>query len=934
MEKDKRSAGVYVATLLTIAAAIFDSFIGVIDEWPSYVHYVIWIQMIFILVSLFNKKVPMRVQALIFSTATCITVFISGLYFNNYYLELLMFTGTLTLASFYSSRHLVIYQMFITVISILLHQFVFKVVNYGDGEQTLTLALATFLMVGIGLSLYINIIRSEHAKKVLRETAQKAEKAEHSKSEFLANMSHEIRTPMNAIIGMCELALRERNVSEAVREYCIQIQNSGRSLLAIINDVLDFSKIESGKMELIEDEINLASTLNDVINMTMTRMGDKNLELVVHVDTDIPKGIVVDENRLKQVMINLLTNAVKYTPEGVITIRVSKIDRDYGINLNFSVEDSGIGIQKENLEKLFSSFQQVDSKKNRSVEGTGLGLVITKRLLSSMGGFIKVKSVYGKGSTFSFVIPVKVSNPEPFISVKDNEAINAVTYIDVTKYANMATKERYGTFFEEIGDSLKVKNEMCYNFEDLKKKIDNGDITHCFIAKEEFLANKKFYENIADKICVTLIQNRRDAVEVPANIRCVYKPVYELPLAAIFNNESMIVNLHDAKSGGISFTAPRARVLIVDDNIINLEVAVGLMQPYKMQVLTVESGKDAIRVLNSKDFDLVFMDHMMPEMDGVETTQLIRARDEEYYKKLPIVALTANAVGGARESFIANGFNGFLAKPIELSALDRILKQFLPPDMIVKQSGKTADGAANDTKMLLNESEDEKNVIDVETGVFYTGGTKDAYLSILGLFVKKGDEKCETIQSLYEAKEWKNYVIEVHALKSTSLSLGAKNLSALAKKLELAGKSGDYSVIEENQDELMRQYREVLETGKSIVERNNKDNTADNNIQSDGAETITDNGDEAKAATEDKHNTERDEISADELLELISNLKDACESFDADAIEEYAKRMSEVSYKDVDIKSYSHSIMEAAEDFDYDKAVVIAGKLKTIVEED
>lgn len=924
MENNKRNAGVYFAAFLTTCAAIFDTFIGVMNCWPSYVYWVIWVQMAIIILTAVHTRLSLRLQSVIFSTFLFSTVFISGLYLDNYYLELMMFTGTLTLASFYSNRRLVVYQMLLTVLGIVLHQFVFKVVDYSDTDETLSLSLATFLMVGIGISLYINIFRSEHSKKVLRETAYKAEKAERSKSDFLANMSHEIRTPMNAIIGMCELALRERNVSDTVREYCLQIQNSGRSLLAIINDVLDFSKIESGKMELIEDEINLASTLNDVINMTMTRMGDKNLELIVHIDTDIPKGIVVDENRLKQVMINLLTNAVKYTPEGVITIRVSKTDREYGINLNFSVEDSGIGIQKENLEKLFSSFQQVDSKKNRSVEGTGLGLVITKRLLTSMGGFIRVKSEYGKGSTFSFVIPVRVSNPEPFICVKDNDKVNAVTYIDVTKYASKALKERYGAFLEGIGDSLKVKNEMCYSFEDLKARIDKNDITHCFIAKEEFLANKKYYETIADKICVTLIQNRRDAVEVPANIRCVYKPVYELPLAAIFNNESMIIDLHDSKSGSISFTAPRARVLIVDDNIINLEVAVGLMQPYKMQVLTVESGKDALRVLKSKDFDLVFMDHMMPEMDGVETTQLIRARDEEYYKKLPIVALTANAVGGARESFISNGFNGFLAKPIELSALDRILKQFLPQDMIIKQSGKVADEKAGEEKKLTNISEEEKRVIDVETGMFYTGGTQDAYLSILGLFVKKGDDKYHIIQSLYENKEWKNYVIEVHALKSTSLSLGAKELSALAKKLELAGKSGDYSVIEDNQEQLMKQYKEVLEVGKAIVERNTK-------TEEQGAEEATEETNSDVIAAE---NSSDAEITLEELTAILDELKEACDSFDSDAIEENAKKLLEVSFKSVDIKSYANSIIEAVEDFDYDKAGVIAGKIKAVVGEE
>ncbi|MGN0670511.1 MAG: sensor histidine kinase, partial [Oscillospiraceae bacterium] len=291
-------------------------------------------------------------------------------------------------------------------------------------ETVLTvLIIASFSILGWFITKYLS-----ERSAALAEAIDDAETANSSKSNFLANMSHEIRTPMNAIVGMTELILREHDISETVQENCFNIQNSGRSLLSIINDILDFSKIESGKMELIEENFNIASTLNDVINMAITRKGDKKLEIIVHADPEIPVGLIGDEIRIRQVIINLVTNAIKYTREGCVSIRVSQTKHDYGINLSVSVSDTGIGITEVDLEKIFSSFEQVDTKKNRSVEGTGLGLAISKKLITQMGGFINVTSEYGKGSEFRFVIPLKVSDAKPFVTISDADKVHAAGY--------------------------------------------------------------------------------------------------------------------------------------------------------------------------------------------------------------------------------------------------------------------------------------------------------------------------------------------------------------------------------------------------------------------------------------------------------------------------------------------------------------------------
>ncbi len=734
---------------------------------------------------------------------------------------------------------------------------------------------------------------------IYEKKRKQLENASSAKSDFLANMSHEIRTPMNAIIGMCELILREQDISESVRDNCFNIQSSSRSLLSIINDILDFSKIESGKMEIIESEFNIASMLNDVINMTMTRKGDKKIEIMVHADPDIPCGLIGDEVRIRQIMINLMTNAVKFTSEGAVTLNVSFSRQAYGINLKISVEDSGIGITEENLEKLFDSFQQVDTKKNRSIEGTGLGLAISKRLVTKMGGFINVSSVYGEGSIFSFVIPLKVSNSSPFISVNKPETLNAAVYIDFKKFRLASVEHHYMALMNEMSQQLHVGMQHTPVFDELTKCIDSGEITHCFIGKEEYIAHKDYFNDLASKMNVTIVQDMLNSVQVPMEIKCVYKPFYTMSAAAALNNESISTNLSERRGSAAGFSAPKARVLIVDDNIINLKVAVGLMQPYHMQLMTVDSGKAAISMLRSQDIDVVFMDHMMPEMDGVETTQRIREMEGEYYKKLPIIALTANAVNGVREMFIEAGLNDFIAKPIELSALDRVLKTWLPHEYIMKPV--SMDYGKNDRrKANRNKSENDNGLISVSKGLGYTGNNEETYYEILSVYVRKGEEKRVQINSFAEKEDWKNYIIEVHALKSTSLSIGAVELSELAKKLELAGKAGDYDTIVKENEALSELYKRVIAEGERIVNERNA-------LIAPQEEAVTE--------------TASEEIDAEHLMECVSAIEELCADFDGDEIINKAKEMSAYSFNGKALKPYFDKIAEYAADFEYDSSL-------------
>lgn len=745
----------------------------------------------------------------------------------------------------------------------------------------------------------------DHVEQSLKAQADKARRAERSKTDFLANMSHEIRTPMNAIVGMCELTLRESDISNRVRENCYNIQSSGRSLLSIINDILDFSKIDSGKMELIESEFNIASTLNDIINMAMTRKGNKDIEIIVDVDPDIPCGLYGDELRIRQVVINLLTNAIKFTKEGSVTLKVTKTEQDYGINLNIAVIDSGIGITEENLEKLFTSFQQVDTRKNRSVEGTGLGLAISKRLVTRMGGFINVSSKYGKGSVFKISVPMKVVNPEPFVSVKDAVQQHIAGYINTDKYTHPSVKAGYSELFENMGRQLKVDFKCFNSFDRLLAALNKyGDrITHCITGKEEYLENREFFDSLAEKISLILIQDKINAVEPKGNIRCVYKPFYSLSAAACINNEPLL-NINEQNRTGIRFVAPKAKVLIVDDNEINREVAAGLMRPYHMQILTVDSGRAAIEALKSKDIHLVFMDHMMPEMDGVETTHIIREMKDSYYKKLPIVALTANAISGVKEMFINAGFSDFMAKPIELSVLDRMLKNWLPDKLLQKP---TAETVMNDVKPapVTNIA---GALFSPEKGMYYTGGDEEAYRGILATYVKTGKEKLDYIGRLYEQKDWTNYVIEVHALKSSSLMIGAEVLSELAKKLELAGKAGDYQTVTENEEELIRLYSEVVDECRLYLKA--FDETDKDLYQADMLENDIQEVYSFKL-----------ELEESMLSVYIQDIAQACDLYDGDEIARLCQEAGIFSFKGKPLKGYFDKVKALSDDFEFESAL-------------
>ena len=541
-------------------------------------------------------------------------------------------------------------------------------------------------MLAISLLLIKRNERRRLEELVKIRTAQ-AEAANHAKSLFLAKMSHEIRTPMNAIIGMADMTLLGSDISKTVREEVMTIKRAGENLLSIINDILDFSKIENGKLEIVPRSYLFSSLVNDVTSIIKTRLVGSLVEFNVSIDSNIPNALYGDETRIRQVLLNILNNAVKYTRKGSISLsvhgKISEDAGDYTVLLTMEVTDSGVGIKQDDIGKLFGDFVQIDLAANKGIEGTGLGLAITQSLVSAMDGTVGVTSEYGKGSTFTVTLPQKVRYIESFAPIEYNEA----------------------------------------------------------------------------------------------------------------------------KSPGftIKFNAPSATALVVDDIPTNLKIAEGLLRLYKIQVELCLTGAEAIERISVADrrncpYDVIFMDHMMPEMDGVQATKLIR----EMGCKSPIIALTANAVAGAREMFLANGFNDFLSKPIDMAKLNIILKKWIPEKKreFVEEQIRKEDN--------LHESIRIEGV-DIKRGVDIIGGSFDNYLQTLAVFHKDGTYRIEEIKKCLETDNYSLFITYVHALKSASASIGADEISYEAKALEIAGRQKNFDFIKIHSPEFLTHLQTLLD---------------------------------------------------------------------------------------------------------------------------
>ena len=784
------------------------SVVATILHWPAWITPSIIGFMLIAWLAYIKEWSAYRARAFLYSGVTLLTFTLYSVMSDSFASIMITFTTVVVLLGLLGIPRLVYLEAGFSLL-ITLHHLIIKQsipLETGMDKYRFFVQLASVLAAELGAHYLVK--RNGEMNREMQEVIEDLKSAERSKTDFMANISHEIRTPVNTVCGMSEMILRE-DIADDIRENTFNIQAAGRNLLSLVSDVLDFSELEYGKLELVEEPYNLTSTINDVINMAIAQKSSKNLELIVDCDAKIPYTLLGDEQKLRRVILSFVNNAIKFTEAGCITLIFSARQEEYGINLSVKVKDTGIGIEEENLEKLFSSFNQVDTKRNRQEGGIGIGLAISKRIISKMGGFISVKSTFGKGSEFQFVVPQKVVDDRPMVAVRNAESINIISYINTEKYDYAEIRDDYMDNIRHMVESLEVRYHQCRNLGEFKRRMEKEIYTHAFITTAEYMEDKEYFDEISYQMVIILLQNRENTIKAGGNIKSLYKPFYVLSIATVLNGEYSMQRLDGSHYQEKKFIAPEASVLVVDDNLMNLKVVEGLLRPYKIKVFVASSGKECLTKLDSARYDIIFMDHMMPEMDGVETAHKIRAKAGIYFQNVPIVALTANAIGGAREMFLEEGFQEYVAKPIEMSHLERVLRKYIPEEKIIRMDDASAPYEEEQPAVYEEESA-ETGRIDRQRGVQYCGGNEEDYKEILQVYLNTGLQKIREIREKFKAEDWKNYTILVHALKSTSIGIGATELGEKAKELEMAGKEGNISFIQAHHREVMQEYEEVL----------------------------------------------------------------------------------------------------------------------------
>jgi len=695
----------------------------------------------------------------------------------------------------------------------------------------------------------------------IEEARLRAEQANRAKSNFLARMSHEIRTPMNAIIGMTDIVLRE-DVPVAAREHIFTIKQASANLLSIINDILDFSKIESGKLEIIPKDYSFSSLLNDVISIVRMRVIDTHLQFVTNIDSNIPDELYGDEIRIRQVLLNLLSNAVKYTEKGFVSLNVTgEIIDERTVNLTIEVVDSGKGIKQDDMTNLFGEFTRFDMSRNKGIEGTGLGLAITRNLVQIMNGSISANSKYGKGSTFTVKLPQKFRKRDKLAFIEKPELISVLIY------------DRRKVYVDSIVYTLCNLGVYCTRAStdsEVYEKMRERDYSYAFVESSRLENAVRIRSNLKSNAVIVLLTEFGEMV-ADKDLNVLTMPVYSLTVANVLNGVSNSFPLFLNKDLITKFTAPTARILVVDDIDTNLRVAEGLLQPYKMQIVTCKSGLEAIRAIKSQHFDLVLMDHMMPKMDGIETTSRIRALGykKPYYKSIPIIALTANAVSGSREMFLKNGFDDYLSKPIDIVKLSVILEKWIPKEKQKKLTEK--DGEIVKLSGQGTNREIKIHGVDLNKGIALTGGTMENYLKVLATFYSDGLLKIKEIKSCIELDNLSLYATYVHALKSASASIGASELSELAKSLESAGKNNDIAYIENNNGKFLEALDTLLKNIKLVLSN----------------DIMKENG------------TSKESLSSDLIREKLFSLKKALVDMDAVEADRIINDLSDKSFNEV-----------------------------------
>ncbi len=697
-------------------------------------------------------------------------------------------------------------------------------------------------------------------------------------NDFLANVSHEIRTPVNAIIGLSNIC-HEKEENPELKKDLEEVRKAGRRVSEQIGDILDFSEIDRGNIVRNDEDYMLSSAINDIIP-DFREMSKEGVELVIDIDPNIPAVMNTDVTKLKKIIKALVSNGMKYTNEGGVYFKITSEPQEYGVNLCIEVTDTGIGMTPDELEKVYERFYQSDSGRARIGGGLGLGLSIVSGFVSLMGGFMTINSKPEVGTTVRISLPQKVVDSNSCMSVSNPKDILLAAYLKFDGISNPMVRDFFTSQAISISRGLGVEFHRTEDLEALKNLSKTQNITHLLVGENEYVANKEYMEKLAEKAVVIVVASKDFELPKDSKARVQLKPYYAFPIANILNS-----GVKASRSAGSHMKINGIHALVVDDEPMNLIVAKSIFKRYGMEVSTATSGQQSIELCRDHKYDIIFMDHMMGNMDGVEAMKKIRSDVKGLNRDVPVVALTANAMSSAKQMFLSEGFDGFVSKPIEIEELERTMKKVLPDNAITyEETGDKAvdgDAATQDEDEVLefdavdgdaatqgedevlefdavdgdvtieddevlefdavdgsdssddevfefapddsNSSSDDddetlknelaKIDIDMDKALYYLGGDPELYRDIILQFANEMDEKINNLNTFLDNKDWKNYEIVIHAMKSSSKMIGAlPQVSDEAYELEKAAHNENAEYIETN-------HSRVLELFKSLGEK-------------------------------------------------------------------------------------------------------------------
>lgn len=762
--------------------------------------------------------------------------------------------------------------------------------------------IALVFMAGCLTKFLFKSYRKE--REVLEERIRELEEINGRTEDFMANVSHELRTPINVVTGLTAVMLKNEE-DAGKRKNIRSIQLAGHRLFNQIEDILDYTEIDTGRLRVSEDTYIISSVIHDVISGRYLPEYEQELELIFDIDAGVPAVLFGDGRKIKKIIQHLVDNAVKFTQKGGVYVRIYSVRKTYGVNLCISVSDTGTGIDEEHLEKITEKFFQINEGRNRSSGGLGLGLTIVNGMVSALEGFLQVESEKGAGTVVSVSIPQKVADESPCMTVDDRTGLCVACYLKLEEFDVPEVRHYYNEMIFHMVKGLGVPLHRLSDIGELSALMSRCQLTHLIITQKGYEENPSYFEALDKDTAVIVAADAGFTPPSGSRIEVLRKPVY---------GWSIVHKLNDRQRKGVNpfvqkrMVCPGVSVLIVDDEPMNLMVAEGLFQDYQMNVKTAHSGIEAIELCREEAFDLIFLDHMMPEMDGVETLKHLRRIHADTDNVHAVIAFTANASSSAREMLLREGFHAFVSKPVENSELERVLRDVLPKSAIRYLEDDTPRPEYSGTKQSPEEwrtVELESIGVHTQSGMRYCGGDPEFYEELLVKFARNEERKGSEISDCFRREEFGKYRILVHALKSSAKMVGADFLSELARQAEDAAKNNDTDYIKAHHGELLGQYRELAQGVLQVFGENGSARTA----QSSGTE-----------------------LTKDELVQGLRRLTEALGTFEAERSEALISGMSGAVYRGTSVDELLAGVRRDVDEFEFADASEKVGTLLQKIE--